>query len=299
MSIKSQARKLLWRLLERRADQPDEQFWSQRAVVFAPHQDDETLGCGGTIIAKKAMDATVVVVFLTDGRNSHAGLLAEDELMILRTAEAVAACRALGVGEEDVYFLEFEDGRLTEQVSTAVEKIVELLAHVQPEQVFIPYRKEPPPDHYSTQQAVLTALQTYGQPVQVYEYPVWFWYHWPWVSFLKDPLGDGRAIFKNTLTMLFGLRLVTDFNFIVNINTALARKHAALAEHKSQMAQLIPDTHWLTLADVSNGDWLACFFQKQEVFRHYLFPDNGPIVNSLDMPQSDATPFDKVEKREK
>ncbi len=40
-------------------------------IVFAPHQDDETLGCGALIAHKRNDGQPVHVVFLTDGSCSH------------------------------------------------------------------------------------------------------------------------------------------------------------------------------------------------------------------------------------
>ena len=42
---------------------------SDACIVFAPHQDDETLGSGGTIIQKKRKGADVKIVFMTDVTN--------------------------------------------------------------------------------------------------------------------------------------------------------------------------------------------------------------------------------------
>ncbi|MEO1183999.1 MAG: PIG-L family deacetylase, partial [Cyanobacteria bacterium J06636_27] len=36
------------------------------ALVFSPHQDDETIGCGGMIALKRSQAIPVKVVFLTD-----------------------------------------------------------------------------------------------------------------------------------------------------------------------------------------------------------------------------------------
>ncbi len=55
-------------------------------LVFAPHQDDETLGCGGTIIKKNRLGAKVTIVFLTDGRKST-NLIPASELGVLRQKE--------------------------------------------------------------------------------------------------------------------------------------------------------------------------------------------------------------------
>src|SRR5438067_976178 len=43
---------------------------SDSIMVIAPHQDDETFGCGGLIALQREGGATVKVVFLTDGGNS-------------------------------------------------------------------------------------------------------------------------------------------------------------------------------------------------------------------------------------
>jgi hypothetical protein len=41
------------------------------ALVIAPHPDDETLGCGATILRKVSAGSSVTVLIVTDGRHSH------------------------------------------------------------------------------------------------------------------------------------------------------------------------------------------------------------------------------------
>ena len=60
----------------------------QSAVIFAPHQDDETLGCGGTIILKTQAAAQVTIVFLTDGSTSHRRFISAAKLTQIRTGGA-------------------------------------------------------------------------------------------------------------------------------------------------------------------------------------------------------------------
>ena len=242
------------------------------ALVFAPHEDDETLGCGGMILKKRAAGADVNVVFMTDGRQSHAHLIPTEQLVELRRQEAIAACRELGVAEADVSFLGFTDGYLSESIDTAVAQALDCLRQTRPQEVFIPYFKEPPADHLATNRIVLAALETFGQPVTVYEYPIWFWHHWPWVSLNPGTHGERRAIFKNTLHTFFGGRLFTDFNCFLDIADVRAQKCTALEAHKTQMTSLMPEKGWLTLHDVADGDWLACFFMNQEIYRRFQLP---------------------------
>jgi LmbE family N-acetylglucosaminyl deacetylase len=254
-------------MLRPRTVEPDTLHRS--ALFFAPHEDDETLGCGGMIIQKRAKEADVGVVFMTDGRQSHAHIMHFEQLVDIRRQEAIAACQVLGVAEHQVKFLEFTDGLLSNSMDAAVELVLDLLVKNQPAEVFIPYFKEPPADHVATNMIVLAALKRYGQLVTVYEYPVWFWHHWPWVSLKSQYPEERRAILKNTISTILGWRLFLDFNYFIDITGELEIKCQALEQHKTQMSRLLPDRSWLTLHDVANGEWLNCFFQEMEIYRRY------------------------------
>ena len=47
---------------------------AERVVVLAPHMDDETIGCGGTLALHAQRGANVTVVFMTDGRHGSSKL---------------------------------------------------------------------------------------------------------------------------------------------------------------------------------------------------------------------------------
>lgn len=244
----------------------------RRAVVFSPHFDDETLGCGGTIIKKKRAGADVKIVFMTDGSKSHRLLIGEDELKAIRTREGLAASQSLGLHSHDVFLLGFEDSKLSEHVDSAIIKVLEILRRQQPNEIFIPYHKEPPSwseDHLATNTIVVSAAKVYGGKVAVYEYPIGFWYHWPWAASVET---DNRLGFLSAWkrSLFSGLSLLKDFRCSVYIGDVLERKRVALDQYKSQMTPLIPDPRWLTLGDVSNGEFLECFFQEHEIFRKYL-----------------------------
>ena len=237
------------------------------AVVFSPHADDETLGCGGTLIKKRAAGATVKIAFMTDGRTSHGHLMPADRLIALRAQEAVAAAQVLGLAESDVCFLGFPDSRLHEHEGAAVERVKEILKACLPEEVFIPYRRDNTPDHLATYRIVSASLRQLSLPVTVYEYPVWFWNHWPWVSFV--PRRKGLRVLRDSFSAGYGLRLLITFRHYVSVQDVLDRKRAALEQHASQMTRLVPDPRWKTLSDVAGGDFLKCFFQPWEVFCVY------------------------------
>jgi len=237
------------------------------AVVFSPHFDDETLGCGGTIIKKKRAGANVKIVFMTDGSKSHRHLISEDKLKALRKSESLTASRSLGLTENDVFFLDFEETKLSEHNISAVIKVIEILKTLHPDEVFIPYRRDPPLwslDHMSTNGIVMSALQENAKKTTVYEYPIWMWYHQPFLRMLIMDQKKISSSLKNRLVS--GLNLLKDFRNSVYIGDVLPLKRAALNHYKSQMTRLIPDSDWQILGDLSNGKFLECFFQEYEIF---------------------------------
>jgi LmbE family N-acetylglucosaminyl deacetylase len=239
------------------------------AIVFAPHQDDETLGCGGTIIRKHQAAAEVKIVFMTDGSLSHHHFIPKAQLTTLRQQEAIAAAEHLGLKPEQVIFLGFGDGELKQAQEKAIKDIEKLLSANQPQQVFIPYIRETHPDHLATNQIVLAALTNYPQEVAVYEYPIWYWHHFPWTK----PWGDRSlkiAYLKASLKARLGGQLLQEFNYRVDIETVKAQKKLALAQHQTQMKRLVDNPDWGILQDVSGGEWLECFFQTPEIFRRTL-----------------------------
>ena len=67
----------------------------RRVLVIAPHPDDETVGCAGTILLHIMSGDTVCLAFVTDGSKSRAGGLDPGQMRRRREKEAQAAAGAL------------------------------------------------------------------------------------------------------------------------------------------------------------------------------------------------------------
>jgi LmbE family N-acetylglucosaminyl deacetylase len=268
--MRGQFRRLCTRILESAAIETEREL-CESAIVFAPHPDDETLGCGGTIIKKKQQGADVKIVFMTDGRGSHGKLMSEQHLKEIRTDEAVAAARNLGVNESDVTFLNFEEGRLVRHLEPAVQLVAQLIDTYRPAQIFVPYWRESLKDHSVTNRIVSEALYRTGLHVAKYEYPIWFWHQWPWVNealpwVRKEPSHYRARLGALRKDVVSILALLRDFRCSVYIGDVLGQKREALNQHKSQMTRLASNPSWATLGDVANGDFLDCFFRPYEIF---------------------------------
>ena len=263
------ARRLLETILEIKAGRPTEEELSRPALVFSPHKDDETLGLGATIQRKVRAGAPVKLLFFTDGGNSGHGLMPPKELSDLRTREALAAGRALGLAEKDLVFLELEDGRLGDHKEEALTRVLETLAGFHPREVYLPYKHETTPDHISARRIALEALDRAGLSVRVHEYPVWFWFHWPWVR--TTWVGLRKKPARILTGLVSGWRLLRDINLLVPTRGFLEGKRQALACYRSQITRLVDDPGWTTLGEIGGGEFLRCFFRKSETFHSYEF----------------------------
>ena len=107
---------------------------NNKIIVFGPHPDDETLGCGGVIAKKVSEGYNVLVVILTDGRNALSQIFGitsnptPEELKEIRKKELVKATRILGVPDKNLMCLDFEDSTL-EHNKLQVEKSVQAIQH--------------------------------------------------------------------------------------------------------------------------------------------------------------------------
>lgn len=154
------------------------------AVVIAPHPDDETFGAGGLIALKRQMGAAVRIVFLTSGEASlvaHGGVSAE-VVSEARRRQAIAACQALGVEEQQLRWLGLRDGAIPRGAEDAgfdqaVERLVAELSECPRAEIVAPHPHDALPDHEAAAELVHAALGRLQPPPRLVHYPVWAWFN--------------------------------------------------------------------------------------------------------------------------
>lgn len=148
----------------------------QSAVIFAPHHDDETLGCGGLIAAKRQRGVPVWVVFLTDGSKCYpaSAPMTPKEVSELRRREALQALEILGVAPLHVHFLQQPDAGLQYLSESSRQallgQLLDLLRQIAPQEIYVPYRNDAHWDHMLTYALVLEVLQALGWRVDTWQY---------------------------------------------------------------------------------------------------------------------------------
>lgn len=202
-------------------------------MVIAPHPDDETLACGGTVVRLCEAGVRVRIVIVTDGSVHGA-----KELAKIRQTEAQKAARKLGVSETDLVFLSYPDGKASEKSDQIAKDLAAQIWLCSPDIVFAPYRIDGHADHRAVARVVEGLRENGKITARILWYPVWFW-----------PRGAMEHIMKPSL---FRTHRRMDIGAV-----DLMKKRDAFAVYRSQTQGAAP---------VLGKDFLASFFGKTELF---------------------------------
>lgn len=205
----------------------------KKAIVFAPHPDDETLGCGGTIAKKLSEGYDVSVVFMTDGRHSltELGIFSRPtpiEMKEIRREDAMRATKILGLPEKNLLFLDFEDKTLEKHEGLVQEKIVEILKDISPAEVFFPQEMEYHIDHRVTNMIIRRAIKILNL------YPIEYQYRIAWAF----PFYLFLHVMDEHTFDLFTTKFVKGNLIHVDVSKFLPLKEMAINEYKSQITVL-------------------------------------------------------------
>jgi LmbE family N-acetylglucosaminyl deacetylase len=136
-----------------------------RALVVAPHMDDEVIGPGGTLALLKDVGGTVGVVFVSDSSGDPGASSA------VRKREAEACATLLGF--ELLGFLDHPDGKLSLHEPAVAAQLAELLKTWKPDQLFCPFPTDHHRDHQATAAAVALAIKQTGWAGEVWGFELW------------------------------------------------------------------------------------------------------------------------------
>lgn len=177
-----------------------------RVLMFAPHADDDVIGCGGTLAQHAAQGDPVHVVVVYDGRRGDSLEAHDPEAYVaLRRAEALRAGAHLGLS--DYEFWDYPEGHQPgpAELSAAGERVAQSIRSQRPDVIYAPWVGEQHIDHHVLARVVRLGVARSGFQGRVLGYEVW------------TPLVP---------------------TLIVNISAWFEAKAAALGEHVSQQAEI-------------------------------------------------------------
>jgi LmbE family N-acetylglucosaminyl deacetylase len=181
---------------------PDPQ---QTVLVIAPHPDDESIGCAGTLLLHKRRGSRVIVACITDGRTSRAFGLGPDEMAARRRCEAENCARLLAV--DALEWAGLRGGDWTESQLLGV--LDELTARYRPDLVYAPSCVDFHPEHRDVAHVLAGFWQSASlRPFSVRVYPI------------QVPLTPKLA------------------NLIVDVSSEMARAREAMETYTTQFANI-------------------------------------------------------------
>lgn len=192
-------------------------------LIIAPHADDESLGCGGVISLLHKYGQTVYIMLLSDGTMSHPNSkqYPAEKLRDLREQELIDACSVLDVPKENIIFCRYPDRNVPSigdvRFENTVSSISKMLNIIKPQSIFVPWRRDPHPDHKAAFQLVNSAETANAK---IYEYPIWL-----------EELGTPGDEPNQEESMPFRL----------DISSVLSQKQKAISKHRSQITRMIND----------------------------------------------------------
>ena len=216
---------------------------SRNILVIAPHPDDESIGCGGTLCRHTARGDRVAAVFLTSG---ELGLehLPRDEAWRVREGEAEAAAEVLGLA--DLTFLRCPDWTVGDGVDEVAALLRPVLAREAPHSIYLPHDREWHPDHRAALGVVQAACRDSEIPApDLLTYEVW------------TPLSE--------------------YDQVNDITPVMARKLRAVRCYRSQLAGFHYDRAVRGLNQYRGA--LAAQCRYAEVFRHAELTEPPPTVS--------------------
>ncbi len=123
-------------------------------LVFAPHPDDEIIGCGGSIAKQVEKGNKVSIVYLTSGE-SGSQKFSKSEFRKIREREAKAVAKVLGV--KKLFFLREPDGYLEYNKRNLI-KITNLIRKNKPQVIYLPHQNDFHADHQQTYRLVSQSI---------------------------------------------------------------------------------------------------------------------------------------------
>lgn len=119
-------------------------------LVVSIHPDDETLGCGGSLLKFKQQGSNIFCVYVTDGNTS------QKELIPILNDE---------YGFKKTFQLSFPELQLDDiSLNIIIPKFVEIFNEIEPDIIFIPNRSDVHSDHRRIFKALIAATKSFRFP---------------------------------------------------------------------------------------------------------------------------------------
>ncbi|GFZ30880.1 diacetylchitobiose deacetylase [Clostridium zeae] len=198
-----------------------------KALIVAPHMDDDIVGCGGTIHRIGQAGAEVSVLYLTNGCRGNSNMQYDEQLGNVRRLEAEKAFHYItGERFKNLFYMDICDECVSKHLEET-DDLKKILMKDEYDAIFVPYVLDIHPDHRAANYLLTNVLEKIDKKITIYFYEVWV------------PLIP---------------------NLIVDITASFSEKCNAMKMHESQMAT----KNYIKMISCLNG-YRANFADRDEM----------------------------------
>lgn len=193
-----------------------------KIVVYAPHPDDEIMGCGGSILRWIEEGHDVHIIYLTDNRGlfseGHVGDqlieeeaapysgLSADQIAEIGLKEAYKVAKSIGLEDSNIHLFKFHDLDAINHIDTGVVQSKEILKHT--DRIVVSSYNNTHPDHQAANLiAKRTATEMNLANIEFYVYAIYVPLKAPKEKLVKINIVDYRERVFN-LMKLYKTQLV-------------------------------------------------------------------------------------------
>jgi LmbE family N-acetylglucosaminyl deacetylase len=135
----------------------EESVWGNKILVIAPHQDDEVIGCGGTLVKNVKAGKHMEIVFCT-----------HDTAERMQEAQKAAVI----IGSKKNHFMQFPIRTLSGN-KDFYNNLALVINKVEPDVLFMPFLFDKHDDHRAITQAIIDIKKDINLNLVIYSYAVW------------------------------------------------------------------------------------------------------------------------------
>lgn len=137
-------------------------------IVFSPHDDDETIGMGGTTLKLVKKGYKIIKVVFSSGEKSNPHLR---KSVVVRRRKNLSMKVAKASKLHKLISYNLNDLKLSKELPRIKTKINRLIGNYKPFRVYIPSIIDTHPDHRAVNKFILDLLK--DQNIEILSYEVW------------------------------------------------------------------------------------------------------------------------------
>lgn len=217
----------------------------KKILVVAAHPDDETLGCGGTVLKLINDGYAADVIFLTDGVSSRDNRSNQiNKFVVSRKQNALKACKILGF--KKVNFYDFPDNSLDTVAQLEITKKIENeISKSLPDIIFTHNSEDLNIDHRIISESTVIATRFYKKKHTIANFEI--------LSSTDLNFHENNSNFKP--------------NYFVDISKTIKKKIKAFKEYKKEIRKFPHPRSEKGIKILSNYRGMFSGFTNAEAFK--------------------------------